>query len=395
MSIDGARMLAEAREIAFPRKAGTDGDRRAREILVRRLKETGLTVEEQPFSYDLAPAMRAIRFALVSAAVLVGAAGFLAAGSVTGAFALLATGLLVGGTLLVWAPGAEKLYSGSGPTRTANVVAHRKPTRPEATLILLAHHDSKSQNLTLPFRMGLTLAAIGCGLALLALLAAGLGGKATPGPAWLPAALGSGAALALLALSTLRSGNESPGGVDNAGSLAILLELARTLPAELPPEIELVVLATGAEEDHMVGAMRWIEAYGAELAGRPVHALNFDGAGSPGRPVAMVRYGLGRSFSPLLARAARSAAAREGIPLRSIWLPPAMGVDAIPFHHRGVGCLTFSSGSLDRATLAVHSAGDLAQHLDRETLVAVARLARATVRDLFATGRTEDRASAP
>lgn len=393
MSIDGARMLAEAREIAFPRGSGTEGDRRARAILVRGFEDAGLDVEEQEFSYDLAPALRAIRAVLLSAALLVGASGFLAVSSVTVAFVLLAAGLLIGGALIVWAPGAEKLYARPGPIHTANVVARRKVDSPALTLILLAHHDSKSQNLTLPFRMGLTLTAIGGAIALFLLLAAGLFGESAPGPAWLPAAAGGTAGLALLALSTLRSGNASPGGVDNAGSLAILLELARSLPAELDREIELIFLATGAEEDHMVGAMRWLEAHRGELAGRPVHALNFDGAGSPGKLVAMAWYGFGRSFSPLLASAARAAADREGLPLRSIWLPPAMGVDAIPFHHRGVGCLTFSSGSLGRATLAVHSAGDVADHLDRETLVRVVRLARAVVRDLGGAGRTTEPAS--
>lgn len=382
MSIDGARMLAEAGEIAFPRQAGSEGDRRARAILVRRFEEAGLDVDEEPFSYDLAPALKAIRVTLVSAALLVGAAGLLAASSVTAAIAMLAAALLAGGALLVWAPGAERLYARPGPTRTANVVARRDCPAPRLTLILLAHHDSKSQNLTLPFRMGLTVTAIGSGLALLLLLAARWSGIAAPGPAWPPAALGGISALAMLALSTLRNGNHSPGGVDNAGSLSILLELARTLPAELPPEVEVIFLATGAEEDHMVGAMRWLEAHRDEFGGRPVQALNFDGAGSPGRPVAMAWYGFGRSFSPLLARTARAAAAREGVRLRSIWVPPAMGVDAIPFHHRGVGCLTFSSGSLGRATLAVHSKKDVADHLDGETLVSVARLARAVARDL-------------
>jgi hypothetical protein len=382
MKIDGARMLAVAREIAFPRQAGSEGDRRAREILVRGFSEAGLEVEEQEFTYDLAPALRAIRITLVFAALLVGAAGLLAVRSLGAAAALLAGGLLVGGALIVWAPGAERLYARPGPTGTANVVARNRVTSPSSTWVLLAHHDSKSQNLTLPFRMGLTLTAIGAGLGLLVLLVAGLAGGTAPGPAWLPAALGGVSALALLVLSTLHNGNESPGGVDNAGSVAILLELARILPEELPPEVELVFLATGAEEDHMVGAMRWLDAHLDEFDGRPLHALNFDGAGAPGRPVAMVRYGLGRSFSPLLARAARAAASRERLRVRSIWLPPAMGVDAIPFHHRGVGCLTFSSGSLGRATMAVHSAGDVADHLDRQTLVAVARLARAVVRDL-------------
>ena len=41
----------------------------------------------------------------------------------------------------------------------------------------------------------------------------------------------------------------------------------------------------------------------------------------------------------------------------------------------GVPCLTFSSGALDRATIAVHSSADVAEHLDAETLERIGSLA--------------------
>ena len=59
-----------------------------------------------------------------------------------------------------------------------------------------------------------------------------------------------------------------------------------------------------------------------------------------------------------------------------------MGIDAIPFAHRGLETLTFSTGSLNRATLAVHSAGDVADNLDADALDRVARLAAKLVVDL-------------
>jgi hypothetical protein len=61
---------------------------------------------------------------------------------------------------------------------------------------------------------------------------------------------------------------------------------------------------------------------------------------------------------------------------------PGIGIDAIPFDHRGVGCLTLSSGSLDRATLSVHSANDVARHLDAQTLARVASLGLAIAVDI-------------
>jgi Zn-dependent M28 family amino/carboxypeptidase len=230
--------------------------------------------------------------------------------------------------------------------------------------------------------MGTTLLAIAGAVALCGSLLFNLVAGATLGPAWLPVALAGAALSALLVLSTLRSGNVSPGGVDNAGSVAILVELARRLAATVGDEIELIFLSPGAEEDHMVGAMRWLDAHGAELQGRPVWALNFDGAGSPGRLVVLASYGPWRRFAPALCECADRAARRLGFPLRHVWLPPAVGIDAIPFHHRGIPCLTFSSGSLGRATFAVHSERDVADHLDAPTLARVAELAEAVVAEL-------------
>jgi acetylornithine deacetylase/succinyl-diaminopimelate desuccinylase-like protein len=376
--IDGARILREARELAFPRYPGTPGDRRAIALVADKLRETGLEVVEEPFSYDIRPAFRAIRLALLGSALLVALAGLLAGPWPVTSLVLLGLGVVPGALLLAWSPWAEKVYARPGPTETANVVGKRPVERPRRTLVLMAHHDSKAQNLTFPWRMGMTLTALAGVAGLAAVLVIRSAGATPLGPPWIAAALGGAAAVALAVLSTLRSMDGSPGGVDNAGSLATLIELARVLPSRVPDDVELLFLSTGAEEDHMVGAMRWLDRHVAALEGRPLHALNFDGAGSPGRAVMIERFGFGRVFSRELSAVARRVARRLGIPVRGIWMPPAIGIDAIPFAHRGVPCLTFSSGSLGRATLAVHSPRDVADHLDAETLERVARLGAET-----------------
>lgn len=380
---DTDRMLADARALAFPRYPGTGGDRRAIELVESKLRQTGLEIIRDRFSYDIRPAFRALRALMLGAALLVGGAGLMAASSLAGAGVALVIALAAGGTFLAWAPWLEKIYAADGPTQTSNLTARRSPERPRLTLLFVAHHDSKSQNLTLPYRAGLTLAALGGTLGLaLVLVVAAVEGDRPPGTA--APVLGGIAALSLVVLSTIRNGNRSPGGVDNAGSVGLLLELARLLPDRIDPEVELLFVSPGAEEDHMVGSMRWLDVHARALEGRPVYALNFDGAGIPGRVVLLERYGLGRLFSPVLSKAARAAAARLGLAVRGVYLPPAMGVDAIPFVHRGIPCLTLASGSLGRASLAVHSAGDVAANLDGEALGEVAALAIEMSRQLAA-----------
>lgn len=388
--LDPDRLKAWAEQLAFPRYPGTEGCRRARALVASWLRASGLAVEEEEFTYDVRPAFRAIRTVLLASAALVAAAGLLGPHRPGAALGLLLAGTVAGGTLLVWAPGAERIYAAEGPTRTANVVGRRGVAAPRATVIVLAHYDSKSQNLSFAWRNGAVLVALTASAALAAALAARWAGAAVP--PWIPIAVGGSAAAGLVLLSTLSSGNESPGGVDNAGSVAIVRGLAAALAARLPEDVELIALAPSAEEDHMVGAMRWLDRHREELGGRPVHAINFDGAGAPGRPVLIERYGLLRRFAPDIARAARAAAGRLGLRVRRIWLPPAVGIDAIPFHHRGVPCLTISSGSLGAATLAVHSRRDVAAHLDAITLAACARIGLETA---LAVARVTGHAGAP
>lgn len=375
-SFSGEAIRREATELAFPRYPGTAGDRRAIELMADRLRGAGLEVSVEPFDYDLAPVWRILRLMLVFGAVaLVGAGWLVPRWPLLAAGVLLSAGL-AGGSLLGWAEWLERLYRRRGGTVTANVEGRRSGGDDGPLLIFVAHHDSKSQNLTMLLRGMLTLVALGALAAQVGWIVADQLGGEVGAPILVPRIAGLLGGGSLGILSTLRSGNRSPGGVDNAGSMAILLALARSLPKRLAEPAELRFLSTGAEEDHMVGAIRWLERHFPDGPGaRPTHVINLDGAGAPGRVCLLERYGFGTPFSRRLSRLARTVSAELGLRPRGVLLPPAMGIDAIPFAHRGFESVTLSSGSLDRATLAVHSADDVAENLDAETLERVCRLA--------------------
>lgn len=381
----GERIYRHAEALAFPRYPGTEGDERAIRQVAERLRSADLKVGVEPFSYGLQRVWWLLRLVLLLGAAALLFAGFVVAVWPGVALGALALAMAVALSLLNWSPWLERLYAAEGPTSTANVVATTGRGATARTVIVLAHHDSKSQNLTMLQRGALTIVALLAVVTIGAIAGLGLQGPAGNLPSGLGAAIGGVGALALVVLSTLRSGNASPGGVDNAGSLAILLELAETLPGLVDTErTELIFLSPGAEEDHMVGAMRWLERHSESLEGRPVIALNMDGVGAPGRLVLLERFGFGRRFSPLLSRLMRQVAEDQAVRLRGVLMPPAMGIDAIPFVHRGIECLTLSSGSLDRATMAVHSQRDRARNLSPETLERGYRLAVETVRRLSA-----------
>jgi hypothetical protein len=378
---DGNRIFDDAAAFAYPRYPASDGDAKAISWLESSFDEMGLETTLQWFTYDLGPAQRALRLVLLANAIFVGLAGIVTTRTPVAGLILLVAAFSPATVFLAWSPWLEKLYRREGKTRTANVIGRRGVTEPRMTLMLMAHHDSKSQSLSFPFRMGLTITTIAgaCVLASLTLIAILTG--TLPGPTWLAPAAGTATAVAAVVLSTMKSGNRSPGGVDNAGSVAIALAVARRLIAELADDIELVILSTGAEEDHMIGAMRWLDVHANSLV-FPAYCLNFDGAGAPGRAVLIERYGFGRHFSAEMSAAARRASDRLGLRPRGIVMLPGMGIDSIPFAHRGIPCLTLASGSLGRATMSVHSANDRAEHLDPDTLAEIADLAYGTLTDL-------------
>jgi hypothetical protein len=100
----GRRILREATELAFPRYPGTAGDRRMIAVLEQKLRALGLETEVEPFSYEIRPALRALRGTLTACAVLVAAAGFVMARSAPAGLLLLGLAMLPGLVFLVWAP---------------------------------------------------------------------------------------------------------------------------------------------------------------------------------------------------------------------------------------------------------------------------------------------------
>ena len=390
----GVALRDEATRLAVPRYPGTAGDDEVIERVATALEQAGCEVRRQEFDYDLTPVWRLLRVMLATAALALAVATGLLESRPLAAIVVLAVAVGGGISLLGWFPWLERLYRRPGSTVTSNVEGV-VPAAGRPLILLMAHHDSKSQNLTMLERGMLTVVALLSVLGVLVLAIGVLAGAVAAPAAWARWLVGGTGVVALVLLSTLRSGNESPGGVDNAGSLAVLLALAQRLPARIGDRAELRFLSTGAEEDHMIGAMRYLDRHFPDGPGeRPVYVLNLDGAGAPGRIVLLERYGFGYWFSKELSELARREAEALGLRPRGVLLPPGMGIDAIPFAHRGLPCLTLSSGSLGRATLAVHSAADRAENLDPETLEAVYRLTE-RMAERLAEGETDALSRAP
>jgi Peptidase family M28 len=190
---------------------------------------------------------------------------------------------------------------------------------------------------------------------------------------------GPGGGKALLVMAHYDTVPTSPGGVDNAGAVAVVLELARVLAAA-PPPAPVMLVFTANEEIGLVGA----EA----LAGRRGDAIGFAVAldligGSGDLSLNGASRLIGAAELGWLARAADRAGVvvRAPLPHRVVsraW-PQVERSDHGPFTRRGIAAVHFYHRGQDGEAidLAYHGARDTAARVERRALDEVGRLLRA------------------
>ena len=375
----GRRLLARVAELAFPRFTGTDEERRAADLMAAEFAAAGLRVTREPFS--------ASRTALGRLQFLVQGGLALGLGVVARVLRFDAglawpacLGLLaVAATAGRWRISIERAYD-VGPTfESANIVASR-PARgtPAPHLVFLAHLDSKSTRFATFWPAGIVLAALAW-----LLVAAVFSGVAALAGAPVPLAVslvGYLLAAALLVVSMNPAGNASPGAMDNATGLAVLGELARTLPHD--PALaaaRLTFLATGAEEAGLVGAFRWIAANESELDPARTVFVNVDSVGVGAGLLAIDVNGEtpeGRPLRVVLAEVARA----ENVRLRVLPFLPGVGVDTMPIAARGFPTVSLLGEVLGSASRRIHSAEDTVDRLCPEGLASAVRVATGVAR---------------
>jgi hypothetical protein len=270
----------------------------------------------------------------------------------------------------------------------ANYLAHL-PANPETNnlplLLLLAHYDSKSQRLPLALRIALfVLSIIGAVLfSILVLLSPWLPSSAAPAVQTALLALGGLTLLFTIPLWFLDPGDASPGAIDNASGIGVLVELGRCLAADpdLRQRLVPILLLTSAEELNTMGAVAYVRRHDAELRAWDrsggLFVLNFDGVGvdgdlrwvgcRPPHPVSASELCAGCTQPqavpphPCLHELASQACAGQGISLKGFNLPGAA------YDHQPFASLGLDAGALvavGRASLRVHTPADDASQLD-------------------------------
>ena len=173
----------------------------------------------------------------------------------------------------------------------------------------------------------------------------------------------------------------SPGGIDNAVAVALLIELARALH-EHPPARPVALLFSANEEVGLVGAEAFAEKYGKQMD----LAIALDLVGGSGDLVLNGASTLiGKSEMQWLADNADRAGVIVRAPLAhrviSRWWPQAERSDHGAFTRRGVRAFHLYNRGTDGEwiDLAYHSRRDLPTRIDTERVEEVGRLLLALV----------------
>jgi hypothetical protein len=345
-----------------PRAIGSAGERAAAKFIAETFRRSGLDVAREDFFASFFPLILSSKIIASLAMVILLLVGKLFYSNPLTAVMLLLI-LLVQVPLISWAVFGSRIMQWGRTYPTCNVVGRTPVAKGKPTVILVAHYDSKSQNLNMAWRVIFFLIPVAaCGVLVVAALLKLFALAVIPSAAlWSLTGL---AVMCLLFQVMSRTANRSPGALDNASGVAILLSLAEQLPAKLADRANLVFLATGAEEVGLAGAIQFVRKHHAQFDPEHTLVINFDSLSGRGK-VLMVG---GKRLWPFdIVDIAETNFVREGFKAGHFAFLIGVGLDHIPFGRSGFNAISFIQG-VGRSGWRMHSQADDLNGVDEAEL---------------------------
>jgi hypothetical protein len=355
MYFDPLIALQYAASISRPRRVGSGADEAVAAEIADQLHGWGYQVERQPFTFSTASEIFLKLFVL--AGVLLFAALLIWHDRIVAVLLVLLVGLFMPLNRRVQAAALPAQFAKQSPSAPGIASSLDNASRNDDVphLYLVAHYDSKSQLMPLVMRITLFMLAIIAGLILVVLTLFDVSTVL-----YLP--IGLLALAAAVPLLFLDVGNNSPGAIDNASSVGLVLHLAEVLAQRSgwQDKLHLTLLFPSAEEMTLMGSVAYATAHEALLHEQDhnggLYVLNFDGIGVDGD-----LYYVGHSLQPqngdrinLLARV-QSACTELDLPLKRFGFVGAL-FDHIPFAQHGFDAISLIA--VGRASRLVHTPAD-------------------------------------
>jgi hypothetical protein len=381
---DGQKAFQHVARLAELRRLpGTPGEPDARDYISGVGHEIGVEMRSERFAYSTIPfsAMLPFLYLVISILCVVGSLTYLWGSSFTaipGAAILLASCIS-----FKWYEANERFATWVGNKQSANLVGEIKAsTGSQGTILLCAHYDSKSQLMPVAVRAMLYLLGFSSAT-LLGLTLFVVGIMAAAGKDMLGSQVGFHIslvpALLIFALVFNRTGNKSPGALDDASGEAVILEAARVLAQRPLESLDVRVISFGCEEIGLIGSIKYLHAHEEEFKRRPLFMMNFDMPFSPDGDIGL-NSGFGippHRTSERLNQLSRKAAGEMGFEIKGILLPARASADHMPWSKHGFEATGFVSTSP-----YMHRSGDSIYRIDREALRRTGEIAMAVVREL-------------
>ena len=366
---DAKRAFHHITQLAFPRRVGSTGEANAQAYIVKYFKALGLEVSREVFSFTKFPAEVLPRILCGIFVPVVLSVPWLGERFPIPVCLACLFSLFIALLLTQWQRRFEGLYDVGRRYYSENIVATNgiEPKGNTPTLLFVAHYDSKSQVLPIAVRAAAYgIAVIGLtGLTIVTLI------KVITLVWLLDYIVWSVSGITIFCLLLLQinlTQNRSPGGFDNASGVGVMLEIARVVMAR-DENKRITFLATGAEEDGMCGALRYIQKHANAYDRNHTYVINLDGLGTGNAVNVVTRYGIPPvQTTRVLAEMFRTSGESLGIKVSECYLPIGIGLDSIPIASRGFEVVTLTAGDVNRIALKIHSKQDRSDLLDVESL---------------------------
>lgn len=395
MEFDPQIALDYARKISRPRQVGTNEEKKVAQEIAAQLEQSGYRVNFQPFQFSAALERFLVAEILVGMVIVL--ITILTYG-VNQWLTVLLIGLLISLILMIGPLNnhvqdsslkpEDKLPSNwwssvcwNSGTRyeTKNIIATSPISSPDSALphlFLVAHYDSKSQYLPLVVRITLFVILIAGSLIFASLMLLSFFNEIFTSIAFV---IGYLVILCGIPLLFLDYGNESPGAIDDASGVGLVLHLAEMIAKQpqLNEKLDITLLITSAEELGVKGALAYVKETNLKLlqqsGGAGLYILNFDGIGVDGKIYLVGDGGRnGKLKDDNLSDLVQQSGKELEIPVGRFSLPGAL-FDNIPFANAGYDAISMIG--IGKSTWSIHTAQDSSEKLHLKGFDQAGRLA--------------------
>lgn len=364
-NFDVENVYKHLKKLNYPRFVDTENEKKAASYISEKFSETGLEVTEETFNYS-----KSLKI-LKKVGHLFQALSFLLAGYLLRTnpkiSLVIAVGLLV--SLIVttrWSRFISTKLNKDKKNTGKNIIASRRVSETAKKLVFMAHYDTKSELLPMKARiLLLTISIIGGIIFSFTIITSSALSSFTRLTVPYQYLLYSGLFLFLttIPLAFNKTGNKSPGIIDNATSVAIMLELARTLQNNNLNNIDVSFVATGAEEVGLKGSISYMKEHIDDLEEGNVYIVNLDLLGTGD-----VVYNSGYGFpvaktSTYLNQLLKDIGRENGTEIDRHYFPTGLAADHMPYVEKG-----YQATWLLSKMPKVHTKNDAMENLDKENI---------------------------